>query len=56
MPKSSKKTEGFHSAAGLIRYFEAEEDVAFKLNPWVIVGLAIGISALVMILAQVFPT
>lgn len=54
--KSNKKTEGFHSAAGLIRYFDAEEDVAIKINPWVVVGFCVGLSAFVLILTAVFPT
>jgi len=29
-----KKGEGFHSAAGLIRYFDAEEKTALKIPPW----------------------
>lgn len=56
MPKSSKKSEGFHSAAGLIRYFEAEEDVALKINPWMVVGLCVGLSVLVLIMDILFPT
>lgn len=32
-----KKGEGFHSAAGLIRYFDAEEETAPKINPWLVV-------------------
>lgn len=36
-----KKGEGFHSAAGLIRYFDAEEKTAFKIDPKVVVLLAI---------------
>jgi preprotein translocase subunit Sec61beta len=56
MPKQNKKQEGFHSAAGLIRYFDAEEDVALKINPWVVVGLCISLSALVLILTALFPT
>ena len=56
MPKSSKKSEGFHSAAGLIRYFDAEEDVALKINPWVVVGLCVGISVFVLIMTVAFPT
>ena len=56
MPKSSKKTEGFHSAAGLIRYFDAEEDVAIKVNPWLVVGLCIGLSVLVLVVSALFPT
>lgn len=35
-----KKGEGFHSAAGLIRYFDAEEKTAFKIDPKVVVFLA----------------
>lgn len=56
MPKSSKKSEGFHSAAGLIRYFDAEEDVAIKVNPWLVVGLCIGLSVLVLMVSALFPT
>ncbi|MEM2838764.1 MAG: preprotein translocase subunit Sec61beta [Thermoplasmata archaeon] len=56
MPKSTKKSEGFHSAAGLIRYFDAEEDVALKINPWVVVGLCVGISVVVLIMTIAFPT
>lgn len=56
MPKSSKKNEGFHSAAGLIRYFDAEEDVALKINPWIVVGLCVTISAIVIIMTVAFPT
>jgi preprotein translocase subunit Sec61beta len=40
-PKKGKKSEGFHSAAGLIRYFDSEEESALKIDPRVIVGLCI---------------
>jgi preprotein translocase subunit Sec61beta len=40
-PKKGKKGEGFHSAAGLIRYFDAEEETAIKIDPKVVVGLII---------------
>ena len=56
MPKSNKKTEGFHSAAGLIRYFDAEEDVALKINPWFVVALCIAVSVLVLTLGALAPT
>jgi preprotein translocase subunit Sec61beta len=36
-----KKQEGFHSAAGLIRYFDAEEKTAFKIDPKVVVVMAL---------------
>ncbi len=32
-PKKGKKGEGFHSAAGLIRYFDAEEETSIKIDP-----------------------
>jgi len=32
-PRKNKKGEGFHSAAGLIRYFDAEEETALKIDP-----------------------
>jgi preprotein translocase subunit Sec61beta len=56
MPKSNKKGEGFHSSAGLIRYFDAEEDVALKISPWIVVGMCVAISAIVLILNAIFPT
>jgi preprotein translocase subunit Sec61beta len=40
-PKKGKKSEGFHSAAGLIRYFDSEEESALKIDPRIIVGLCI---------------
>ncbi len=35
--KKSKKGEGFHSAAGLIRYFDAEDAKAIKVDPRLVV-------------------
>lgn len=40
-PKKNKKSEGFHSAAGLIRYFDSEEESALKIDPRLIVGVCI---------------
>jgi preprotein translocase subunit Sec61beta len=36
-----KKGEGFHSAAGLIRYFDAEEKSSLRIPPWVVVAMCI---------------
>ena len=55
MPKN-KKGEGFHSAAGLIRYFDSEDDKALKINPWFVVGLCIAVSVIVMALGVIYPT
>ena len=36
-----KKGEGFHSGAGLIRYFDAEEKTALKIPPWFVIVLCV---------------
>ena len=46
-PKKGKKGEGFHSAAGLIRYFDAEEETALKIDPRFVV--AAGIIAVIIL-------
>ena len=35
--KKNKKGEGFHAAAGLIRYFDAEEETAWKIDPRLVI-------------------
>jgi preprotein translocase subunit Sec61beta len=40
MAKKQSKEGGFQSAAGLVRYFESEED-KIKINPWFVVGLIV---------------
>lgn len=50
MPKE-KKGEGFHSAAGLIRYFDAEEKTALKIPPWFVITLCV-VTAVVVIAAH----
>jgi len=36
-----KKGEGFHSAAGLIRYFDAEEKSSLRIPPWLVVVMCV---------------
>ncbi|MBU4256001.1 MAG: preprotein translocase subunit Sec61beta, partial [Thermoplasmatales archaeon] len=36
--KKGKKGEGFHSAAGLIRYFDSEEETALKIDPKLVIA------------------
>ena len=38
---AKKKNEGFHSSAGLIRYFDAEEKSAIQIPPWFVVALSV---------------
>lgn len=38
---AKKKGEGFHSSAGLIRYFDAEEKSALQIPPWFVIAMAV---------------
>lgn len=50
-----KKGEGFQSAAGLIRYFDSEDEKALKVSPWVVVGLIIFTVVLISWLSYAYP-
>ncbi|MEM2869310.1 MAG: preprotein translocase subunit Sec61beta [Thermoplasmata archaeon] len=52
----SKKGEGFHSAAGLIRYFDAEDETAMKIPPLAVIGACIASIIIVEFLRNAFPT
>jgi preprotein translocase subunit Sec61beta len=54
MPKQ-KKGEGFHSAAGLIRYFDAEEKTSLKIPPWFIAAMCTATIILVTSIHILFP-
>lgn len=51
MPRQDKREGGFHSAAGLIRYFDSEDEKSIKIPPWAVVATAI-ISAAAIFLAN----
>jgi preprotein translocase subunit Sec61beta len=53
---AKKKGEGFHSAAGLIRYFDEEDEKAIKVNRWLVVGMCIGGAVAVSIAGWLWPT
>jgi preprotein translocase subunit Sec61beta len=52
---AKKKGEGFHSAAGLIRYFDDEDEKSPKIPPWVVVALCIGSAVIVTAAAYIWP-
>lgn len=56
MPKDTREKSGFQSAAGLIRYFDSEDEKAPKINPYFVIGACVVIIAVVEILDKVFPT
>ncbi|HDM66836.1 MAG TPA: preprotein translocase subunit Sec61beta [Thermoplasmatales archaeon] len=41
------KGAGFHSAAGLIRYFDAEEKSSLKIPPWAVIAMCIATMVIV---------
>jgi preprotein translocase subunit Sec61beta len=55
MAKESK-TGGFQSAAGLIRYFDSEDEKALKLSPYVVIALCAITVAVVVVANALFPT
>jgi preprotein translocase subunit Sec61beta len=50
-----KKGEGFHSAAGLIRYFDAEEKTSLRIPPWFIASMCIGTIIVLTVVHVAFP-
>jgi len=55
MPKQEKGA-GFHSAAGLIRYFDAEEKTALKIDPRLVIALCIATIVIVTAVGILYPT
>lgn len=50
-----KKGEGFHSAAGLIRYFDAEEKTAMKINPKLVIAMCIATIVVIVAVNMIWP-
>ena len=50
-----KKGEGFHSAAGLIRYFDAEEKTSLRIPPWFVATMCIVTIIVVTVIHVVLP-
>lgn len=53
--KRKRRDEGFHSAAGLIRYFESEEESALKIDPRFVIGACIAMAIIVQVIAWQWP-
>ena len=52
---AKKKGEGFHSAAGLIRYFDEEDEKSPKIPPWVVIAMCVGSTILVTAATFIWP-
>jgi preprotein translocase subunit Sec61beta len=50
----TKKGEGFHSAAGLIRYFDAEEKTSLRIPPWFVIAMCVGTIVVVTAINIIF--
>ncbi len=53
MPKN--RDSGFQSAAGLIRYFDQEDEKAIKVNPWLVVAFCVVLSVIVLYMEWAWP-
>jgi len=53
MPKN--RDSGFQSAAGLIRYFDQEDEKALKVNPWLVIAMCIAMSVIVLYAEVAWP-
>ena len=49
-----KKGEGFHSAAELIRYFDAEEKTSLRIPPWFVISMCISTIVVVTAIHIIF--
>ncbi len=52
---AKKKGEGFHSAAGLIRYFDEEDEKSLKIPPWAVIAMCVGSTILVTAATFIWP-
>ncbi len=52
---AKKQGAGFQSAAGLIRYFDSEDDKALKINPWLVIAMCVASAVIVSVAAVVWP-
>ena len=50
-----KKGAGFQSAAGLIRYFDAEDETALKIPAWAVIGMCVISIFLVYLAGYLWP-
>lgn len=48
------KGPGFQQAAGLMRYFDAEEDTNLKINPYFVVAITFATGAIILALGYFY--
>ena len=51
---AKKNDSGFQSSAGLMRYFDVENEKGIKVSPYTVVGIAIAVVVIVEIATTFF--
>ncbi len=52
---AKKNDTGFQSSAGLMRYFDTENQKGIRVSPRTVIGLAVGLIVVVMLLGVFVP-
>lgn len=52
---AKKNNTGFQQAAGLIRYFDAEEETAIHIDPRIVMVAAFGVAVIVLAITLIWP-
>ncbi|MBQ8180261.1 MAG: preprotein translocase subunit Sec61beta [Candidatus Methanomethylophilaceae archaeon] len=52
---AKKNDSGFQSSAGLMRYFDSENEKGLKISPRAVIGLAVGLVVIVLLANTLFP-
>lgn len=52
---AKKNENNFASSAGLMRYFDTEDDKGIRLSPKIVIGVAIAFTVFILILPVFFP-
>ncbi len=52
---AKKNDTGFQSSAGLMRYFDTENEKGVRISPRAVVGVAIGFILVILLLELFFP-
>lgn len=53
---ADKEKSGFQSSAGLIRYFDSEDEKSIKFSPYFVIGMAVSLIVVVTALGYIWPT
>ena len=52
---AKKNDSGFQSSAGLMRYFDTENEKGVRIGPKTVIGIAIGLIVIVTLLNVIVP-